>query len=168
MARRQPTEATRRQAIAYARKASRLMEAGWLLPSAVDARAVRLLVETMPRSDGERRHVFSGLSKFLTWCRRQGLIDHNPCDALDRSERPKPGRARDHVPSLAELKAVGPPLQTSLCATSSASCCSSRFDATKPQAFVGPRSTSIADFSSLTPNARRTAKRTNCRSASRL
>jgi hypothetical protein len=66
MARRQPTEATRRQAIAYARKASRLMEAGWLVPSAFDARAVRLLVETMPRSDGERRHVLSGLSKFLT------------------------------------------------------------------------------------------------------
>jgi integrase len=106
MARRQPSETTRRQAIAYARKAVRLMEANALGLSAIDARSVRLLIETMPGSDGERRHVFGGLNKVLTWCRREGLIDHNPCDVLDRSERPKPGKARDHVPSLAELKAV--------------------------------------------------------------
>lgn len=36
----------------------------------------------------------------------EGLIDHNPCDVLDRGERPKPGKARDYVPSLAELKAL--------------------------------------------------------------
>jgi len=106
MARRQPSETTRRQAVAYARKGVRLMEVNALGLSAIDARAVRLLVETMPGSDGERRHVFGGLSKVLTWCCRQGLIDHNPCDGLDRGERPKPGKSRDHVPSLAELKAV--------------------------------------------------------------
>ena len=36
----------------------------------------------------------------------EGLIGANPCDALPRRQRPKPGRARDHVPSLAEIKAV--------------------------------------------------------------
>ena len=48
MARRQPSETTRRQAIAYARKAVRLMEANALGLSAIDARSVRLLIETMP------------------------------------------------------------------------------------------------------------------------
>ena len=41
----------------------------------------------------------AALSRFLSWCRKQRLIEHNPCDDLDRDERPKPGRARDHVPS---------------------------------------------------------------------
>jgi integrase len=106
MARRQPAEATRRQAVAYARKACRLMQVDLLALSTIGEGAVRLLVETMPGSDGERRHVFGGLNKFLTWCRRQGLIQYNPCDALGRDERPKPGKARDNVPSLSVLRGV--------------------------------------------------------------
>jgi integrase len=106
MARRTPSEATRKQTVAYGRKAIRLLEAETLGLSAIDTRAVRLLVETIPGSDGERKHVFRGLDTFMKWCRRKELIEHNPCDDLERDERPKAGKSRDHVPSLAELKAV--------------------------------------------------------------
>lgn len=106
MARRQPSEATRRQAIHYARKAVRLMSAEQLALAAIDARMVRVLIETMPGSDGERRHIFGALGRFLSWCRKQGLVERNVCDDIDREERPKPGKARDHVPSLEELKRV--------------------------------------------------------------
>jgi hypothetical protein len=52
MARRQPSEGKRKQAVAYARKAVRLMKAERLALTAIDVRAVRLLVETAPASDG--------------------------------------------------------------------------------------------------------------------
>ena len=106
MARREPSEASRRQTIHYARKAVRLMEAEALAPSRLGVSTIRLMVETAEGSAGERKHVFDELSRFLSWCRRQGLVEHNPCDALDRDERPKPGKARDHVPSLKILRAV--------------------------------------------------------------
>jgi hypothetical protein len=51
---------SRRQAVAYARMAIRLMDADALAVSAIDARAVRRLIETMLGSDGERKHVFGG------------------------------------------------------------------------------------------------------------
>jgi integrase len=106
MARREPSEASRRQLIHYARKAVRLMKAEALAPSRLGPSMIRLMVETAEGSAGERRHVFGALSRFLTWCRKQRLIEHNPCDDFDRAERPKPGKARDHVPSLDELRAV--------------------------------------------------------------
>jgi integrase len=34
------------------------------------------------------------------------LIDHNPCDDLDRDDRPDKPRSRDNVPTLAILRAV--------------------------------------------------------------
>ena len=82
------------------------MEAEALAPSRLGGSTIRLMVETAEGSAGERKHVFDELSRFLSWCRRQGLVEHNPCDALDRDERPKPGKARDHVPSLKILRAV--------------------------------------------------------------
>jgi integrase len=106
MARREPSEASRRQMIHYARKAVRLMKAEALAPARLGVSSIRLMVETAEGSAGERKHVFDELSRFLAWCCRQGLIAHNPCAALGRDERPKPGKARDHVPSLAQLKAV--------------------------------------------------------------
>ena len=75
MARRTPSEATRKQTVAYSRKAARLMKSEALALPALNTRAVRLLVETMPGSDGERKHVFRGLDTFLAWCKRQGLIE---------------------------------------------------------------------------------------------
>ena len=106
MARREPSEATKRQSVHYARKAVRLMRAETLALSWLDPSMIRLMVETAEGSAGERRHVFGALFRFLSWCRKQRLIEHNPCDDFDRSERPKPGKARDHVPSIEELRAV--------------------------------------------------------------
>jgi integrase len=106
MARRRPSESTRRKSIHYARKAIRLMHAESLALAAIDVRAVRLMIETMKGSDGARHLVFRGLDCFLAWCVKQELIERNPCDELDGGERPQNGRSRDHVPSLEELRAV--------------------------------------------------------------
>ena len=106
MLRSTPSLWTRRQSIRYARLAVTHMNAGALPIGAIDVRAVRLLAETTPGSADQRRHVFGGLSRFLAWCCRQELIALNPCAAIDKYDRPKPGRSRDHVPSIDTLKAV--------------------------------------------------------------
>ena len=105
-ARTTPSEATRRQAAHYAGKAVRLMKAEALPLAAVNVNRIRLMLETMPGSQAERRMVFGCLSRFLTWSRRQGLVEVNACGGLDRDERPKPGKARDNVPSIADLRAI--------------------------------------------------------------
>jgi integrase len=106
MARHQPSATTRRQSVHYAKKSVRLMKAESAPLAAIDASAVRILIETMKGSDAERRHVFGALDRFLRWCVRQQSIALNPCDALDRSERPKPGRARAHVPTIVALRRI--------------------------------------------------------------
>ena len=106
MNRRQPSEATRRKSVHYARKAVRLMKAGPIPPTALTQAMARVMLETMQGSEGERHLVFRGLSRFLAWSCKQGLIEHNPCDGLDRDEKPRGAAARDHVPSLEELRAV--------------------------------------------------------------
>jgi integrase len=106
MARRQPSEYTRRKSIHYARKSVELMKAGPLALAAIDPATARVMLETMAGSDGERHLVFRGLDRFLAWCVKQGLVEHNPCDDLDRDERPRGGQSRDHVPTIDELRAV--------------------------------------------------------------
>ena len=106
MNRRQPSEPTRRKNIHYARKSVGLMKAGPLALAAIDPAMVRVMVETMAGSDGERHLVFRGLDRFLAWCVKQGLVEHNVCDELDRHERPRGGQSRDHVPSLEKLRAI--------------------------------------------------------------
>lgn len=106
LARRSPSETSRRQTIHYARKAIALMEADELAVGRLDVAAIRNLVRTMDGSAAEVRHVYGALSRFCGWMAEEGLIDANPCDGLPRRQRPKPSKARDHVPSLAELKAV--------------------------------------------------------------
>ena len=71
-ARRQPSEWTRKQSVRYARLACKTMKAAAEPIVALDVRMVRLLVETAPGSDAQRKHIYGGLSRFLTWCRRQG------------------------------------------------------------------------------------------------
>jgi integrase len=106
MARRQPSETTRRKNIHYAAKAIREMKAGPLALAAVEPAMARVMLETMAGSNGERNLVFRGLRRFLAWCKKQGLVEHNICDDLDRDERPRSATSRDHVPSLKELRAV--------------------------------------------------------------
>ena len=105
-ARATPSEWSRRQAVHYARKAIRLMRAETAPLAAIDLRTTRLLFETMTGSQAEKCQVHSGLRRFLTWARRQGLVEVNVCDLLERDERPKPGKPRANVPSLEELRAV--------------------------------------------------------------
>ncbi len=106
MNRRQPSEATRRKSIHYARKAIRLMKAEPLTLAAVSPAMVRVMLETMTGSEGERDLVFRGLDRFLSWCLKQEIIKTNACAALDREEKPRGATARDHVPSLEELHGV--------------------------------------------------------------
>ena len=112
MNRRQPSEATRRKSIHYARKAIRLMKADPLTLAALAPAMVRVMLETMAGSDGERDLVFRGLDRFLSWCVKQGLIETNACAALDREEKPRGAQSRDHVPSLDELRAVWTAVET--------------------------------------------------------
>jgi integrase len=106
MARRQPMERTRKQSIHYARMACTFMNANALPLTAIDPRMVRLMVETVSGADAQRWHIFGALNRFLGWCRKQNLIEHNPCADLDRDERPRLGKGRDHVPSLAALRMI--------------------------------------------------------------
>jgi integrase len=57
-------------------------------------------------SPTERWHLFGSLRRFLGWARRQNLIESNPADDFDRHYRPVAPRSRDHVPSLAVLRAA--------------------------------------------------------------
>src|SRR5580658_10317991 len=71
-----------------------------------------MMVETMPGSQAERRHCFGGLDRFLTWCRKQDLVESNVCVDLDAEDRPKPGKARNHVPTIATLRSIWAAVET--------------------------------------------------------
>ena len=107
-----PSERSRAETLRYARKAVRLMKAEALPLSGIDARMIRLMVETMPGSQAERRHCFGGLDRFLTWCRKTGLVERNVGDDLDADDRPKPGKARNHVPTIATLRTIWTTVET--------------------------------------------------------
>jgi integrase len=106
MTRRQPSEYTRRKNIHYSRKAIRLMKAGSIALAAIDQAMTRLMIETMLGSAGERHLTFRGLARFLAWCRKQKLIEHNVCDELDRDEKPGSPESRDNVPTIDKLRAI--------------------------------------------------------------
>jgi integrase len=104
--RRKSSEKTRKQAVAYARKAVRLMQAEGAPPDVIDATGLRRMLDGLSASDAERRHVFGGLQRFMAWCCKRGLAAANPCNGFDRDERPKPGKARDNAPDLKTLRNV--------------------------------------------------------------
>ena len=64
------------------------------------------MLDSLDASDAERRHVFGGLQRFMSWCAKRGLAAANPCDDLERDERPKPGKARDNAPDIDTLRKV--------------------------------------------------------------
>jgi integrase len=78
----------------------------------IRAGAIRIMLETLrvgkeqPASGAERRHVYIALSRFMTWCRKNELVLVNPCDHLDRDDKPSAGKSRDHTPSVATLRKV--------------------------------------------------------------
>ena len=104
--RREPSETSRRQEVHYARKAIALMDAGDLAVARLDVGAIRKLIRTMDGSESEVRHVYGALSRFCDWLVEEGMIDVNPCEGLPRRQRPKPGKSREHVPSLHVLRRV--------------------------------------------------------------
>jgi integrase len=103
---RERSETTKKQSVHYVTKAIRLLGAETLPLAAIDASMIRLMNDTMPGSQFERRHVYRGAGRFLAWCRRRGLIERNPVDDIDPSERPRSGRSRDNTPSLSVLRSV--------------------------------------------------------------
>ena len=105
-----PSEYTRKQSLRYARKAiADSMNAAALRRSPPSAcqwfacwprRSRRLWRRAGPMSVAAPQSFHRG------WCRKQSLIETNPCDALDRHDRPRPSKAREHVPSIETLQAV--------------------------------------------------------------
>jgi integrase len=52
------------------------------------------------------RHRYGAVSRFLSWCAREGLAPSNPCASIDREERPVAGGQRERTPSLRELALI--------------------------------------------------------------
>ena len=98
------SDRTRRKIIHYVNKAIRLTGGDAIALAAIDTPAVRLMLDAVNSSAFERREVFDALNKFMDWCERRGLITINPCDGIDRDDRPRGGRSRDHTPSVATIR----------------------------------------------------------------
>jgi integrase len=98
------SDRTKRVTDHYVRKAIGLMKAETSPITAIDKRAVRLMLDALDDSDFERRHVFGAFNRFMDWCLKRELIDANPCNSIDREDRPRPGRSRDHTPTIATIR----------------------------------------------------------------
>jgi integrase len=101
--RNKPKLSSRLQAIHYACKAVRLMDAAALPVEQLSADPIRKLITTTKASAAELRHLYGGVAGLCRWMVEEKFIEANPCDSV---ARPRPGLARDYVPSLAELRAV--------------------------------------------------------------
>ena len=62
------------------------------------------MLDAVDSSAYERHFVFRALNRFMTWCVKRDLIAANPCDLIDRDDRPRPGRSREHTPSIATIR----------------------------------------------------------------
>ncbi len=98
------SDRSKRKRIHYVNKALRLMGGGAIALTAIDTRAVRLMIDAVDSSQFERHHVFGELDRFMAWCVKRELIPINPCLGIDRDDRPRPGRSRDHTPSVATIR----------------------------------------------------------------
>ena len=100
------SDRTKRATGRYVCKAVRLLGGGGIALAAIDTPAVLLMLDAVDSSAFERHHVFSELNRFLDWCVKRKLIPANPCAGIDRDDRPRPGRAREHTPSIATIRRV--------------------------------------------------------------
>ena len=98
------SESTKRKNLHYTRKALRLLGGQGGPLAAIGAHSIRRMAEGMDGSAFERRHVFSALNRFLSWCAKERLIERNPCNDIDNDDRLKPGRSRDNTPSIKTLR----------------------------------------------------------------
>ena len=98
------SDVAKRKTVHYVNKAIRLMGGASIALAAIDARAVRLMLDAVNSSAFERHHVFGALDRFLTWCVKRELIPANPCSSIDRDDRPRPGRSRDHTPPVKTIR----------------------------------------------------------------
>jgi integrase len=98
------SDLTKRKNRHYVAKSLRLLGGETITLTAIDTPAVRLMLDSVDSSAFERLEVFNALNKFLDWCKRQRLIMINPCDGIDRDDRPRSGRSRDHTPSVATIR----------------------------------------------------------------
>jgi integrase len=105
-ARSEPKLKSRLQHLRYVAKALDLLDARDRPLKAIRAGEIRVMLETLRASGSERRHVYIALARFVTWCRKNELILFNPCDDLDRDDKPRAGKSRDHTPSIATLRNV--------------------------------------------------------------
>jgi integrase len=102
----EPKLKSRLQHLRYVGKALDLLDAPDRLLTAIRAGEIRVMLETLQASGSERRHVYIALARFMTWCRKNELTLVNPCDDLDRDDKPRAGKSRDHTPSIATLRKV--------------------------------------------------------------
>jgi integrase len=98
------SDAAKRKTNHYVNKAIRLMGGGAIVLAAIDTRAIRLMLDPVDGSAFERHHVFGALDRFLKWCVKREFIAVNPCASIDREDRPRPGRSRDHTPAIATIR----------------------------------------------------------------
>lgn len=100
------SDRTKRATVRYVIKAVRLLGGSGIALSAIDTPSVLLMLDAVDSSAFERHHVFSELTRFLDWCVKRQLIPANPCAGIDRDDRPRPGRSREHTPSIATIRLV--------------------------------------------------------------
>jgi integrase len=101
-----PKPSSKTQHLYYLNKAIDLLEARDLPLADIGVSAIAIRFETLQGSGSQRRHLYIALRKFLDWCRRRALIPANPCAALDRGDRPAPGKSREHTPTLTTVHAI--------------------------------------------------------------
>ena len=100
-----PSPSTKRQEVAYARKALDLMGLANLPVDRLDTAKVRALLRETKASPSEIVHLYGSIRRFADWLVEEAFLDINPCAAIPRAAKPRL-RSRDYVPSLTELQAL--------------------------------------------------------------
>ena len=98
------SDRTKRATVHYLRKATGLLGGDAVALAAIDTGAILLMVDKVDSSAFERRHVYSALDRFLTWCAKRGLIPaQSLLSASILTTGRRPGRSRDHTPPVATI-----------------------------------------------------------------